>query len=402
MMNFYLTEEQKQLVSTIHKFAAEEVRPVGKELDAKTEPSECFPWTLVEKAIEMQIGAALIPENFGGCGYKHFDLALMLEELAWGDAGFATTISATIHPTIALNKFGTEEQKDKWFKAITQDRTNRFLLGAAFTEPSGGSDVFSPDPRAGIQTTAVLDGNEYVLNGTKCFITNAGLAQMYLIWARTDKSKGAMDGGLSVFIVPADAPGIKVGKIEDKMGQRLSQQAELIFEDCRIPKENLLGQEGMGFPIGNEIVVSSFSMVGAMSLGLSKSAFEYAYEHSKQRVQGGMPIIHHQAIGHKLADIAMSMEALRSLLCRCTWTMDNIMPDILLASMCKVIGSDLANKAAADALQIFGGYGYSKEYPLEKLVRDAKVMQIYDAANETHKNTIMTVMQFIENMAKQQ
>lgn len=396
MISFSLTEEQEQLINAVKEFTEQEVKPAAAKYDKEMEPEKCIPWDLIEKGLEMQIGSLIIPEEYGGCGYTDLEVAMVAEELAYGDSGYAASILGNVHSSHAIVKYGTEEQKKKWLTYITSDKTNRLLLAGAFTEPNAGSDVMSPLPEGGIMTTAVLDGDEYVLNGTKCFITNGGIASLYLVWARTDTSKSAMQGGLSVFIVPADTKGFTIGKIEDKIGQRLSQQSELIFDNCRIPKENLLGKIGQGFEICGDLVCSNFMMVGSMSIGIARAAYDYAYEYAKTRVQGGCEIINHQAISHKLADMLIMIETGRNLVWKSAWTNANLRPNNILASMCKVFCSDVAMKATTEAVQIFGGYGCSREYPVEKLLRDAKITQIYESPNETHKNDILDMMRMFE------
>jgi len=396
MINFSLTEEQKQLVSVFNKFVKDEVIPNVGDYDKKSSPAECISWPLIEKALSLKVGSINIDEEYGGAGMSDIEIALIAEELAYGDAGLAATVLSNSHAAHSISKFGTVAQKEEWLRKIANDCTNRVLTAGAFTEPNAGSDAMSPDPNSGIKTTAKLQGEEYILNGRKCFITNAGIADFYLVWARTDNTKGAPQGGVSVFIVPSDAPGLQFGKPEDKMGQRLSQQADLILTNCIVPKENLLGQEGMGFNICMDAVASSFMMVGAIGVGIARSAFDHAYNYSKQRIQGGMPIINHQAIKHKLANIKTQIEATRTLVWKCAWSSSIGYPDTMTGMMCKILGADLANMAATEAVQIFGGYGYSKEYPVEKLMRDAKVLQIYESPNETHRNGIINIMQMLE------
>ncbi len=264
------------------------------------------------------------------------------------------------------------------FKKMGED--GPFLIILVDTEPGGASDILNEDPKAGTRTTANLDGNEYVINGTKCFITNGAQAKLYILWAKTDITKGASQG-LSTLLVPADTIGISIGKIEDKMGQRLSSQAEIIFEDVRVPKEKLLGREGDGIPICLDFLATGSIGVGALCVGLARAAYEIALDYSKQRVVLGQPIINHQAIGFMLADMRMKIEASRALVWKLAWENDNVERGNLTA-MAKIYASDMVMSVTTDAFQVLGGYGYMKDYPLEKYMRDAKITQIYDVSNQ--------------------
>lgn len=397
-MEFVYSEDQLQLRAMIKKFVDDEVAPAAPEYDKKANPAECIAWPLIEKALSLGIGYAAVPREYGGTGLSTFDMMIIAEELARGDAGLAATVLSNYHGAHIIAAFGTPRQKDYWLPEISNDTTNRFLMGFALTEPQSGADAMSSDPRAGIQLVAERQGDAYVLNGRKCFITNGGIAKTYLVWTRTDKTKGAMEGGLSAFIVPAETSGLAIGRIEDKLGQRLSQQAELIFEDCRVPAGNILAGEGMGFPICFDLVAGSFTSVGAIGVGIAVAAFEAAYAYATQRVQGGTEIINHQAISHKLANMLTMIEATRTLVQKSAYFVDKAQPNHMLARMCKLLGSELAFDACNDALQICGGYGYTKEYPVEKLFRDSRVLSIYEAGNETHRTGIVEMHRMIERM----
>lgn len=400
-MTYELTQEQQLLKATIRKFVDDEVRPAAGLYDRRQDPKECVPWELIEKGLALGLGKSIIPKEYGGSGLSALDMMIVTEELARGDAGYTSTVLSSMHAAHMILHFGTEEQKKKYLTMMATDATNRFLVGAAFTEPQSGSDAMSPDPRAGIQSYARLEGDEYVINGKKCFITNGGIAQLYIVFAKTNLDLGAPQGGLSAFIIPADTPGLKIGKVEDKLGQRLSQQSELILEDCRVSKDQMLGQEGMGFYICIDMVASTFTSVGAIGVGIAQSAFEYAYNYAKERVQGGTAIINHQAISHKLANMLTMLEATRTLVHKSAYYLDNKQPNHLLVPMVKLLASELAFTAANDAVQIFGGYGYTKEYPVEKLLRDARVLSIYESGNEVVKNGIVDIYKMYEQAMHQ-
>lgn len=391
MINFNLTLEQKELKNMINRFVEEEIRPNAVQYDNKQNLSERIAWPLIEKALKLGIGSAKIPSEYGGIGLSNLDIMIITEELSRGDAGFAATILANVHCSHPILHFGNDEQKKFYFNEMINNSNKPYLLSLAFAEPQAGADSMSPDPAVGIQLFAKADGDNYILNGTKCFITNGGIADTYLVWARTDKCLGAKQGGLSVFLVSKNTHGLSIGRIEDKLGQRLSQQTELIFDNCKIPKKNLLGQEGMGFSINSDLFPLTFTSVGAIGIGIARAAFEYAYSYAKSRIQGGTQIINHQAINHKLSNILMMIEATRNLVYKSAWHIDNDQPNPSLASMCKLMGSELAQRATKDALDIYGSYGFSKEYPVEKLYRDASVLSIYYSGNEIHRTKIIDI-----------
>ncbi|HOV25700.1 acyl-CoA dehydrogenase family protein [Acetivibrio straminisolvens] len=395
-MEFGFSQEELQLKGMVSKFVEKELAPFAAEYDKKENPKDCIPWEIIEKAMALGIGSAAVPKEFGGNELSNLEILTMIEELAKGDSGFAYTLLSNITGAQLITKFGTDEQKKQWLTKIANDQTKRFLMGFALSEPQTGSDNMSPNPNAGMLTTAELNGDKYIINGTKSFITNAGIAGLYLVWARTDKTKGAPQGGLSVFLVPADTPGLKVGKIEDKMGNRLSQQGELIFENCAVPASNLLGKEGMGLPICLAMIENRFAAVGAIGTGIAQAAFNISYKYAKERVQGGAPIVNHQAISHKLANMLIAIESSRLLYQKAAWHLDNMIPGMLVSSMSKVTGSEAAIMASNEAIQILGCYGYSREYPVEKLLRDSKALSICESANEIQRNNIMMMFQMME------
>lgn len=401
-MNFSFSQDQIQLKEMVSKFVNEEISPFAAEYDKKENPKDCIPWPIIEKAMALGLGSAAVPSEFGGSGLSNIDILTIMEELARGDAGVAYSILSTMTGAQLLAKFGTDEQKDKWLTMIVNDQTNRFLMGTVLSEPQSGSDNMSPNQNAGIQTTAELKDDQYIINGKKSFITNAGTAKLYLVWAKTDKTKGAPQGGLSVFLVPEDAPGLKVGKIEDKMGNRLAQHGELIFDNCIISKSNLLGKEGMGFPICLAMIEKRFSAVGAIGTGVAQEAFNVAYKYAKERVQGGAPIINHQAISYKLSNMLMMIESARLLYQKSAWLLDQNMPGGLVGSMSKVTGSEAAIMAANEAIQVLGCYGYSREYKAEKLLRDSKALSICESGNEIQRVNIMMMYQMMDQQKPQE
>jgi alkylation response protein AidB-like acyl-CoA dehydrogenase len=372
MIDFRLSEEQMAMQKMARDFAQREIKPIAAQLDQ--DPEHRFNWDIMKKLAENDFLRLAIPEEYGGLGLDRVTLALIFEELAVGCAGISiAAVGNTVVP-FPIMTFGTEEQKRRFLSPLCDRQVPR-LCAYALTEPGAGSDITA------LSTTARLEGDEYVLNGTKCFITNAGVASLYLLFASTDRSQGPK--GLSAFLLPGDTPGLSIGKIEDKMGQRAAQNAEVILEEARIPKENLLGKEGDGF----KIIMRSLDearpiYTGAISVGLARAAYEEALRYSKQRVQFGSPIFAQQAVSFKLADMATLIETARLLVWKACWLVDNNLPFTKEASMAKFFCSDVAMKVTNDAVQILGGYGYMKDFPVEKFMRDAKIMQIFEGTNE--------------------
>ena len=396
MVDFSLTEDQIMLQDIIKKLVKEDVRPVIQKYDSETDLQKCIPWPLIEKALSLGLGKVMIPREYGGEGLKILDVLLLAEELAWGDPGFATTVLNNIHSIAIIAKYGTDIQKANWLIPYINDTSYRFLISDCFTEPSAGADIFSPDPKSGIRTQAKKDGDYYILNGTKSFITNAGLSKLLFVWAKTDIEKGAMDGGLSLFVVPSDTENLHIGRIENKLGFRLSQQAEIYFDKCKIPKENLVGKEGMGFQIALSMIPCGFLQTAAYGIGIAKAAYEYAYEYAKNRVQGGTEIINHQAISHKLCDMLIRIESTRALAWKAAWSIDAGKTDFNLCRISKIMGGETALYAANEGMQIMGAYGYTKDYPMEKIFRDARVLNIVGAGNEAHRTGIMSMIRMKE------
>lgn len=395
-MDFNLSKEQMQLKEMVSKFVDKELIPFTAEYDRKQNPKDCIPLPIIKEAMKLGIGSAAVPEAYNGNELSNLEILTIMEELARGDAGVAYTILSMITGAKILKQFGTDEQKDKWLRRIADDKEDPFLIGLAISEPQSGCDNMSGNPNAGLLTTAELKGDNYVINGSKSFITNAGIAGIYILWARTDKTKGAPQGGLSAFLVPADTQGLKVGKIEDKMGLRLAQQGELILDNCIVPKENLLGKEGMGFPVIMTFVENRLPAVGAISTGIAQAAFNVAYKYSKQRVQGGTQIINLQAIAHKLSNMLLMIESSRLLYQKAAFYQDSGIPSMINCQMSQVQGSETAIMVANESIQILGCYGYSREYLAEKFLRDARAFTICENGNEFMRNRIIATYQKME------
>jgi len=373
VIEFQLTEDQIALQEMAHEFAANEMRPKAAAYDQ----AHAFPEDVMRKAFEVGFLTCTVPAEYGGVGLSDLDTAIVSEELAWGCAGMYTTMMANSLAFTPILLFGTDEQKKRFFAPFLK---NMAFASYCLTEREAGSDT------SAIKTTARKDGSDYVINGSKCFITNGGVASLYVVFANSAPEKGPR--GLSVFVVPRDTPGVSVGKVEDKFGHRASNTTELFFEDVRVPAANLLGREGLGFIVAMRTFDKTRAAVGAAGVGIARAALEHAVEYSKTRVQFGKPIASFQATAFKLAQMAMDVEAARLVVWRAAWLMDQGRPNGKESAMAKCLGSDAAMRNALEALQIFGGYGYMKDYPVEKLVRDAKLLQIYEGTNEIQRLVI--------------
>jgi butyryl-CoA dehydrogenase len=373
-MDYFLDEEQLMIRDLARQISEEKVMPVRTELDEKEE----FPWDIMSALAQSDFFGIYIPEEYGGFGKGSFELILAIEELSRACLGVSTTYAANALGTYPILLYGTEEQKKKYLPDIASGKR---LVAFALTEASAGSDA------AGVQTTAKLEGNEYVLNGTKQWITNGGEAEIYTVIAMTDKNKGAR--GASAFIVEKGAPGFSFGKKENKLGIRASSTRELIFENCRIPRENIIGRQGLGFIVAMKTLDSSRTGVGAQGVGVAQGAFENAALYAKERQQFGQPIISIQAVQHMLADMATQIEAARALVYSVAKFVDTGVKDVSKESaMAKLFATDVAMKVTVDAVQVMGGAGYMREYPVEKMMRDAKILQIYEGTNQIQRNVI--------------
>ena len=377
-MNYFLTEDQLEMQEIARRIANEKMKPVSQKYDEE----EIFPWDIIEVMRQSDLFAILVGEEYGGISGKVMDLAIVTEELCAVDMGISLAFGATGLGMYPILIAGSEEQKQKY---LTQIAAGEKLAAFALTEANAGSDA------GAIETTARKEGDHYILNGTKQWITNGGEADIYCVFAMTDKTRGAR--GCSCFIVEKGTPGFNFGKKENKMGIRASATRELIFEDCVVPAENLIGREGMGFIIAMKVFDKSRPMVGAQAVGVARGAFETAITYSKQRQQFGKPISSFQAIQFMLADMATEIEAARALVYQTARLIDSGAKDYSKESaMCKYFASDVAMKVTTDAVQILGGYGYMKEYPVEKMMRDAKILQIYEGTNQIQRGIVASAL----------
>ncbi|MCJ7666459.1 MAG: acyl-CoA dehydrogenase family protein [Actinobacteria bacterium] len=373
-MHYLLSEEQKMIVDICRQIVEERIKPVRAELDEKRE----FPWEIIKEIAKSDLFRLFVAEEYGGMGTGIFEVCLATEELSRGDLSVATSYAASGLGLIPINVGGNDEQKKRF---LPQLASGEKLAAFGLTEAGAGSDA------GGIRTTAVKDGDHYIINGTKQWITNGGEADIYTIFVMTNPGKGAR--GASAIIVEKGTPGFEFGKKEDKLGIRASATSELIFTDCRVPAENLLGREGMGFIIAMKTFDESRPAVGAQAVGVAQGALEEALEYSKVRKQFGTPISSFQAIQHMLADMATNIEAARSLVYHTARVIDSGDKNpTRLSAMSKLFASDMAMKVTTDAVQILAGYGYMKEYPVEKMMRDAKITQIYEGTNQIQRNVI--------------
>ena len=383
-MDYLLTDEQKMIKELAHKIAEEKVRPAA----AKHDISEEYPWDVIKVIAESDLFGLFIPEEYGGMSVGITNLCLATEELSRACGGIAVCYAASALGTFPIVLFGNEEQKKKYLPDLAKGKK---VAAFAITEPEAGSDA------SAIKTTARKEGDYYILNGLKHFITNGGDAETYSVIAMTNKDKGAR--GASAFIVEKGTPGFTFGKKEDKFGIRASSTRELIFTDCKVPAKNLLAREGMGFIVTMRTFDMSRPGVAAQALGIAQGALELAVKYAKERHQFGKSISSFQGIQWMLADMATEIEAARALVYACARAIDAGVKDVSKESaMAKMYASDVAMKVTVDALQIFGGYGYMKDYPIEKYVRDAKITQIYEGTNQVQRNIIG--LQLIREMAK--
>jgi len=383
-LNYFLTEEQKLIKDLARKIAEEKILPVR----AKYDEEEIFPWEIIKILADSDLFGVYIPEEYGGMGYGIFELCIVIEELSRVCGGIALAYAGTALGAFPILMFGNEEQKKKYLPPIAKGEK---IAAFAVTEPEAGSDITN------LNTTAKRQGDYYILNGTKQWITNGGEAEIYTVIAATDKSKGTR--GMTAFILEKGMEGFEFGKKEKKLGIRASATRELIFDNCKVPKENVLGREGMGFIITLKNFDTSRPGVAAQALGIAQGAFEAAVEYAHQRKQFGQPISSFQAIQHMLAEMATEIEAARALIYQTARMIDSGEKNISKESaMCKLFASDVAMKVTTNAIQIFGGYGYMKDYPVEKMFRDAKITQIYEGTNQIQKNII--ALELIKELAR--
>lgn len=373
-MDFELTDDQKEMRRALREFAEAEILPNASEWDEK----EKFPAECIRKLGELGFLGVVFPEQYGGSGLSYADYALVIEELARADASVGITVSA--HVSLCSNHIyeqGNEEQKKKYLEPLA---SGKWIGGWSLTEPSAGSDA------GGTKTTAVRDGDHWVINGSKTFTTNGSIADVAVAMAVTDKEKGSH--GISAFIVPKGTPGFRPGKKERKLGHRASDTAEMVFENCRVPAENLLGQEGEGFVSSLKILDGGRIGIASLALGIAQASFECARDYAIQREQFDKPIAKFQAIRFKLADMATEIDAARLLIQRAAWLKDSDQRVTKEAAMAKLKASEVSVRCAEEAVQILGGYGYTRDYPAERYYRDAKLTTIGEGTSEIQRMVI--------------
>jgi acyl-CoA dehydrogenase len=388
VIDFELDEEQKAAIDMAHDFALNELRPIAAEWDQKGE----FPADLIlPKAAQAGLTTAGIPEEYGGGGLDPLTSAMVFEEMAWGCAGLATSIGANNLATAPIQIAGTDEQKQKWLPRLC-DEKNPKLAAFALTEPGAGSDVSS------ISTVAKEEGDNFVLNGQKCFITNGGISDVYTVFAQTDN-------GLSGFIVGGEYDGVSMGRHEDKLGIRASHTAEVFFENVKVPKEDMLGAPGSAFVTVMQTLDQTRAGVAALAVGVARAAFEEANGYAKERVQFGNPIMQNQAISFMLADMLINIEAGRRLYYYAGWLAKKSVEAgktsrrlTVASSIAKAFCGDMVMKVTTDAIQVMGGYGYMKDYPVEKYMRDAKIMQIYEGTAQIQRYVLAVALNGIKEM----
>ncbi|MEL3972999.1 acyl-CoA dehydrogenase [Rossellomorea oryzaecorticis] len=373
-MNFKLSEEHEMIRKMVRDFARNEVAPTAAERDEE----ERFDMDIFHKMAELGLTGIPWPEEYGGIGSDYLAYCIAVEELSRVCASTGVTLSA--HTSLAgwpVYKFGTEEQKQKYLRPMAQGEK----IGAyGLTEPGSGSDA------GGMKTTARLEGDHYVINGSKIFITNGGIADTYIVFALTDPS--SRQRGTSAFIVEKDFEGFSVGKKEKKLGIRSSPTTEIVFEECKVPKENLLGKEGEGFKIAMMTLDGGRNGIAAQAVGIAQGALDASIDYAKEREQFGKPIAANQGISFKIADMATSIEASRLLTYQAAWLESEGLPYGKESAMSKLMAGDTAMKVTTEAVQIFGGYGYTKDYPVERYMRDAKITQIYEGTQEIQRLVI--------------
>ncbi|KEK25518.1 acyl-CoA dehydrogenase AcdA [Bacillus gaemokensis] len=377
-MHFKLSEEHEMIRKMVRDFARNEVAPTAAERDEE----ERFDRALFDQMADLGLTGIPWPEEYGGIGSDYLAYVIAVEELSRVCASTGVTLSA--HTSLAgwpVYKFGTEEQKQKFLRPMAEGKK----IGAyGLTEPGSGSDA------GGMKTTAKRDGDHYILNGSKIFITNGGIADIYIVFALTDPE--SKQRGTSAFIVESSAPGFSVGKKESKLGIRSSPTTEIMFEECRVPVENLLGEEGQGFKIAMQTLDGGRNGIAAQAVGIAQGALDASVDYARERHQFGKPIAAQQGIGFKLADMATGVEAARLLTYQAAWLESEGLPYGKESAMSKVFAGDTAMKITTEAVQVFGGYGYTKDYPVERFMRDAKITQIYEGTQEIQRLVISRML----------
>ena len=380
MIGFDLNEEQLRYQKLARTFAEEEMKPYAAELDRRQ--GSVFDWEIVRRFARANLLGLCVSKQYGGEGVDHLTGSLVTEELGAACLGISGPAGGTWLATTCLTLVGNEDQKRRYLPLVCGE--NATLAGLAVTEPEAGSDM------AGIRTRATRKGDHYIINGTKAFITNAGLAGFYIVFATTDPRK--RDGGLNAFIVDGKVQGLTLGRIEDKMGLRASQVGELIFNDVEVPVENRLGAENTGYLIAMQTLDMSRPCMAAGTVGAARAAFETALAYARERKQYGRPIIEFQAISFMLADMATEIEAARLLTWRACWLIDQEMDSTLASSMCRVFSTEMAERVCSRAIQILGGQGYTRNWPAEKYYRDVKAGQIYEGTNQIQRIIISSML----------
>ena len=372
-VNFALNDEQKMIQQLARDFARNEMAPVAEHYDQSHE----YPWPVIKKAQELGFTTLNVPEEYGGLGLSLFEECMVSEELAWGCSGMSTAMGVNGLAILPILIAGSEEQKQEYCGRLVDGQMASYGL----TEPEAGSDV------AGIKTTARKEGDHYILNGSKTFITGATVANFFTVFAYTDAAQRY--NGMSCFVVERDWEGVSVGQPFNKMGQHASDTAELVFDNVKVPATHLLGEEGKGFLIAMKVFDRSRPPTSAGAVGVAQRALDEAIHYAKERVVKGQPIWKHQVIGHMIADMAMEVEAARLLVWKSAWAVDEGLSNTLYSAFGKAYAADKAMKIATDAVQVFGGYGYMSEYLVEKLMRDAKIYQIYEGTSQIQREIIV-------------
>ena len=366
-----LSEEHQMIRDALRSFSQERLAPNAARWDREHH----FPKEELKELAQLGAFGVAVPEQYGGAGLDYVALALVLEEIAAGDGGISTVISVNNCPVCSIGmSYANEAQKERWLRPLAQGE----LLGAfALTEPHTGSDA------AALRTTAVRDGDEYIINGTKQFITSGKNGDVAIVMAVTDKAAGKK--GISAFWVPTDTPGYIVAGIEHKMGQHSSDTAQIVFENCRVPAENLIGEEGQGYKIALSGLEGGRIGIASQSVGMARAAYEAALAYAKERTSFGSPIFDHQAVQFRLAEMAMSIEAARQLILHAASMKDAGLPCLKEAAMAKLFASEMAERVVSSAMQVFGGYGYVADFPIERIYRDVRVCQIYEGTSDIQK-----------------
>ena len=372
-MNFEFYKAEEMIQKIVREFAEKEVKPLAEEIDREG----CYPFETFDKMVKMGLTGIGVPTEYGGSGGDDITKVIAVSEIARKCGATAAILSIHAVFVQAVLQFGTEEQKQKYLPLVTSGGKKTAF---ALTEPDAGSDA------AAVKTTAVVDGDDYVINGTKCFITGGNLADYVILFASTDLTKGVK--GLSAIIVPKGTPGFSTGKIENKMGIRASQTAELIFDNCRVPRSNLVGKEGQGFKIAMIGLDGARIGIAAQALGLAEGALEESVNYMKERVQFGKPIASFQGLQWYISDMATKIECAKWMIYRAASLKIAGKPFTKEAAMAKLNAAETASFVTNKALQIHGGYGYMKDYPLERMLRDAKITEIYEGTSEIHKVVI--------------